>query len=346
MASTERTGVRSGRGRRHDSIPEGEYSRVVCAIDSNMVYPLAVLVFSLAQFATRPFRLTVGYLDGSLTSEDRDFLSAVVSGLAIPLDFMNLENDDRFVTQGHISPTTFAKFLLSDAILEEHLWIDADTIALPGWDAIFDEIALTTPQEGLVVARRGDKKTTGPVFTGEASNFAFNAGVLGWPVGLRKDWHSPLSSLALVDTQEQYLFNSLYAESARWVSNKFNTLTYRIDSLDQSNLPYIIHYAGPHKPWHLVRGLAFRCLQHNCPWSKWFEMEGLFLSSLSEKGNEQAGAHYRILALRSGKIRWTRDGSGYRLLRLLQWLGPLAPVLVTILSWGKESIPRGTHPIH
>lgn len=321
-----------------------ELHRVVCAIDTNMVFPLAVLVSSMSQSATTPFRLTVGYLDGTLSEAARDYLATIFAHLRIAADFLNLQNDTRFITQGHISPTTFAKFLLGDAISDQHLWLDADTVALPGWDGIFDDIAAASSTEGLVVALRGNDASASA--SADPSDLPFNAGVLGWPQGARRDWQAPLAALGVVDTQEQYLFNLLYSQTATWVSERFNTLTYRLDRLNRSELPYIVHYAGPHKPWHLVPKLRHSCLRHDCPWVAWFEAEDAFFISLSNTELLAPTRRYQESALSSGRLQWGRDSSGYRLLRLLQWLGPLAKPLVGLLSLGRRWIPRGTHPLH
>ena len=323
---------------------EPNVNRVVCAIDSNMVHALAVLCCSLTHTAKKPFHLTVGFLEGTLTENEREYLGNVFSALRVSADFLNLANDDRFITQGHISPTTFAKFLLSDAIPQQHVWIDADTVALDGWDGIFDDIRSATKDQKLVVARRGKPGNTPS--KSDPFSLPFNAGVLGWPEGERIDWQAPLAAMDVLETQEQHLFNVLYANDAKWVSEKFNTLTYRVDLLDRNNLPHIVHYAGAHKPWHLPRRLQEHCLTYDCPWALWFQAENDFMDFARRNGLLAVTEQYQSLAMGSGRIRWGRDNSGYQLLRLLQALGPLAQPFIRILSIGRRWIPRGTHPVH
>lgn len=309
---------------------------VVCAIDSQMVYALAVAMSSLRRTATAPFRLTIGYLAGTLSDSDRDYLARVMDHLGISCSFTDLGTDPRFITQGHISPTTFAKFLLADGNPDAHLWLDADTVALPEWDGIFGLLDTTTPKEGLLVAKRGADKLGLP----------FNAGVLGWPKGPRRDWSSRLNDLELVDTQEQYLFNELYAPTAKTMSERYNSLTYRIDKIPEIDPPFIIHYAGAHKPWHLPRALTSRCVAHRCPWSAWFAAEAEFLTGLDEPGLLAETRMRQHAALSSGKVRCQRDHAGLIFLRILVTLGPLGRVLVGLLGPLASRAPRGTHPLH
>ena len=320
-----------------------EIRHVVCAIDSNMIYGIAVLLSSLKFTTKKSFGVTIGYLGDRLLQRDRTFLKRVTEELDIAMDFLPLPDREIFITQGHISPTTFAKFLLGDEYSTPHLWIDADTIALPGWDQLFEEISACSISEGLVVAQRGSSASNG---FSKPSDLPFNAGVLGWPDGPRLDWEVPLSNLERVNTQEQFLFNQLYARTARRVSEKFNLLTYRVDSLDPDSMPYIIHYAGAHKPWHLRRDLSQSCIDHRCPWSAWFEAEQKLFDQLRNTSLVGELVSRQRLALRTGRVKLRRDHSGYNFLRLVSALGPLAPIVVGLLTVLKEWIPRGTHPIH
>ena len=308
-----------------------------------MVYGLSVLLGSLRDTSKEDFSLTIGFLGERLSSADRDFLNRLTQDLEIDTEFLPLPDKDIFITQGHISPTTFAKFLLGDHYPTSHMWIDADTIALPGWDELFDEVNACSSEEGLVVAKRGSNSMRRE---GKTSDLPFNAGVLGWPEGDRRDWETPLSSLDEVDTQEQFLFNQLYAPTARRVSEKFNLLSYRVDRLNPSDMPYIIHYAGAHKPWHMRRDLSMSCMTHQCPWSAWFEAEQKLHSRLKKSPLAHELERLQKLALTSGSLRLTRDHSGYNFLRLLTSLGPGAPIVITLLRLLKQWVPRGTHPIH
>ena len=316
---------------------------VVCAVDSQMAYGLAVLLSSLKDTTQKDFTLTIGYLGERLSGEDRRFLAEVTNELKIETTFLPLPDRDVFITQGHISPTTFAKFLLGDEYPTPHLWIDADTVALPGWDQIFDEVASCSTAEGLVVAERGSS-SSGPLE--KPSDLPFNAGVLGWPRGPRRDWETPLTTLDAVDTQEQFLFNQLYASTARRVPEKFNLLTYRVDSLDPHHMPHILHYAGAHKPWLLKRDLIEACMTHRCPWSAWFDAERKLYAHLTNSHLAGELGRRQTVALRAGAVRLRRDHSGYNFLRLLTALGPLARVVVGLLGLLKQWVPRGTHPIH
>ena len=323
----------------------GKSDRVVTmAVDDNMAYAACVLISSLHYSARDPFAIVLGHLAGTLSVVHQDLLRTVCSSLGITISIEELRPDARFIAQGHISATTFTKFQLSDLHEEAHLWIDADAVALPGWDALFEVVATAPPGVGLVVAERGE--VGGSKEVGDPSSLPFNAGVLGWPRGRRRDWSSALDDVEIVSTQEQFLLNSLYSHTALRVSEKFNMMTYRIDSLNRQDLPFIVHYAGAHKPWQLSPRFRGECLRHHCPWAQWFAAEKLLLDTLTEPDLHQSLVQAGESALHSGLASAGRQHTGLRVIKTLNFLGPLGWLLIIGARLIRRHIPRGTHPLH
>jgi lipopolysaccharide biosynthesis glycosyltransferase len=326
---------------------EKKHPLVVGAIDDNMVYPLLVWAQSLTRTAGEQPRFVIGFLEGSLSSDNQMFLESALNSLQIDWKFRKLPADQRFITQGHISPTTFAKFLLADFIESPHLWIDVDTVATPGWDELFAIVTEAPKEVSLVVAERGVLADHPAKSPGSESHKVFNAGVLGWPRGSRKPWSDRLDSMAIVETQEQQLFNHLYADSLETVSETYNTLTYRVDSLrDLNEIPRIIHFAGAHKPWQLPDRFRRLCLRHECPWSLWFEAETAMLAEFTPGPLLDHVSQQRTASLRSGQFRFRPEQRGLGLLKTLRRLGPLGWFAVALLWPLRPWIPRGTHPLH
>ena len=319
---------------------------VTGATDDQMVYGLLVWASSLAQSAGSPFHLVVAFFEGTLANDNIDTIDAVLDALEVEHSFLPLTPDDRFHAQGHISPTTFTKFLIADALPQAHLWIDVDTTATEGWDELFAVVDQASSPHDLVVAERGDVKKL-LISEGFApSDLPFNAGVLGWPSTPRRDWSTALAKAGDVPTIEQYVFNVLYSPTCLRVPEAFNTLTYRFDSLATSETPKITHYAGAHKPWHLPRRYASVCTQHQCPWSLWFAAERALMASLGDTGLSRRVNDLAAKARRSGVLRFRRDHSGLWLLRLVDILGPLGWGIVLAAKPFARWIPRGTHPLH
>ena len=316
------------------------------AVDDGMAYAVLPWAYSLHTRASTPPHFVIGFLEGSLSAGNREALRSALEFLSISHEFVLLEHDARFIRQGHISPTTFTKFQLADLLPGQHVWIDVDTVATPGWDDIFSEISGAPATAHLIVAARRDHTPALPGATAQPSDLAFNAGVLGWPAQKRIPWSGALDDAHIVETQEQSLFNTLYGNHLFTISERFNTLTYRYDQVDYSELPFITHYAGAHKPWHVPRRFSRACLRHHCPWSLWFQLETELLAELRNYESPHEIARLRSEALRSGDCGLSGNQRGRALLHILRFLGPFGWIPVVLAKPFRSFIPRGTHPLH
>ena len=328
-------------GRRRD-----DKNLVVGAIDDNMVYPVLVWAFSLHNTSMTPPHIVIGFLTGLLSKRNRKVVGNILTYLGVSHEFLELAPDARFIAQGHISPTTFTKFLLADEIIGLNVWIDVDTVATKGWDSIFDVIAQSSEEARLVVAERGNGGSRNPKHIVKPSDLVFNAGVLGWPERPRLPWSEQLDSVEMAETQEQFLFNSLYASHLAQIPETFNTLTYRKDHVRDTPPPFIVHYAGAHKPWHMPRRFSPVCTSYRCPWSLWFHAEENMFGAIAHSPHVNEVHELKNQSLTSGAIGKSRDYSGRALLRTLQRLGFLGWVLIFVAKPFSRRIPRGTHPLH
>lgn len=329
-----------------DQSPPSIDNMVTVAVDNNMAFPLCVLLSSMFRNASAPFSVVVGYLEGTLSAENLRLISDVAENLGVPIKTQELKTDPLFISQGHISPTTFSKFLLSDLITRDHVWIDADTVTHKGWDQLFDLVRAAPATTELVVAQRGDPGKKTVERSDDPSRLAFNAGVLGWPQSPRRAWREALATLDYVATQEQYLLNTLYSGVTYQVPETFNTLTYRVDRLLPEEIPFVLHYAGPHKPWHLPRSLSFVCQEYSCPWAAWFSEERYLFHTTHNTSLHRRLQLAQKTALTSAGFRVGRDFSGLNLLTALRLIGPLRKLAVGILRSRSMIFPRGTHPLH
>ncbi len=239
---------------------------VTLGVDDNVVYPALLLIFSLHRAKTPRLEVQVGYFTGHLSLPNQRAIMSVASGLGIDLSLREFAFDkDLFVGKRHITPTTFLKFLFADLLLDPFLWLDVDTIVLPGWELIFERLAEAESTTELLVARKANIQAT-----------EFNAGVLGWPRRLvRREWRQQVSSKSAEGfSLEQDIFNALYKDALEWVPPGFNFVALWEDLVDQ--LPgdlSVLHYAGPLKPWFLKEHHKNSCKKAKCLWAQWFEFE-------------------------------------------------------------------------
>jgi len=300
-------------------------NQVALALDDNMVYAFFVLVNSLARSARDPFSLIVGFFSDRLSPHHQKLIRDFAQQLEVPITLRELWPHPLFTERRHLTITTFSKFVISDDVPEPHLWIDLDTVARTGWDEFFDHLYSAPPSTGLVVAEKLQSPHTR--FEG------FNAGILGWTAKPRADWLPALASLPEKRfSSEQYLFNTLYKESAHPIDVKFNFLSSWHAHREVMERSVIIHYSGPIKPWHLAQRHREAWKKINPAWDYWFDAENSLLAEIRNASLERPLAVLRRQALFSGRLHTGKGALAGWVLRFLAVAGPLGDPLVWLLT--------------
>lgn len=300
-------------------------NQVALALDDNMVYAFFVLVHSLVRNAWHPFSLKVGFFTGRLSALHQGLILEFGQQLEIPLTLRELSPHPLFTERRHLTITTFSKFVISDEVPEPHLWIDLDTVARSGWDEFFECLYSAPKSSGLVVAEKLQSPHTR--FEG------FNAGVLGWTSKARADWLPALASLPEKRfSSEQYLFNTLYKDSAHPIDVKFNFLSSWHAHRKEMERSAIIHYSGPVKPWHLARRHRSAWNSINPSWDYWFDAEESLLAEIRNTSLESSLVTLRRKALFSGRLHTGKGALAGWVMRFLAVAGPLGDPLVFMLA--------------
>lgn len=298
---------------------------VALALDDNMVFAFFVLAHSLVSTASQPFQLIVGHFSGLLAQRHQDTIREFTHELGIPLDLRELTPSPLFTERRHLTITTFSKFVISDDVRQPHLWMDVDTVARHGWDEIFDHLYAAPQSASLVVAKKLESPHTR--FEG------FNAGVLGWTDRARADWMPALASLPEKRfSSEQYLFNTLYAESAHPIDVKFNFLSSWHAQTSELERSAIIHYSGPIKPWHLAARHRKSWISLNPSWDFWFEAERGLLDRLRNSTVSNDVTKLRDMAVMSGRLHTGKGALAGWVMKFLAISGPLGDPLVWLLK--------------
>ena len=308
-----------------DQVSSRRQHLVALALDDNMVHAFFVLVHSLVSKAQKPFSLVVGHFTGRLAPRHQGLIRDFTKHLGIRLDLRELTPNPLFTERRHLTITTFSKFVISDQIPDPHLWIDLDTVSREGWDEFFTHLYSAPKSAGLVVAEKLESPHTR--FEG------FNAGILGWTGKPRANWLTALASLPEKRfSSEQFLFNSLYADSAHAIDVKFNFLSSWHAFPAELERSAIIHYSGPVKPGHLARRHRKAWAGINPSWEYWYFAESRLLNDLKDSVLGRPINQLRRKAIFSGRLHTGKGALAGWVMRFLAVAGPLGDPLVGLLK--------------
>ena len=239
---------------------------VISAVDDNYVLPLLVMIHSAKKNSKSDFQFVLGYDPASLSTANLELIEECLTFLKVPFSKLNLNLENEFKHNGHITPTSYARLPMADALSGLVLWLDADLICRPGWDEIFE--FFDANQGGKIVAAVRDSVATSGRIPVNTKNLAkvkmrgdyFNTGVLlvdcnswrlsnaseRWPVLVEN------SDELGFEFSDQCVLNFLMEDSYHLLPTEFNVLAFYSSRVARAQAK-ILHFAGIEKPWNYRR---------------------------------------------------------------------------------------------
>lgn len=235
--------------------------RVICATDNGYVLPLLVAIYSAKNNAKSNFNVTVAYFSSELSRENLILLSKVLEYIGVTFEFKAFELSEHMTKKYHITPTSYSRLLCADQFTGLVMWLDADTLCLPGWDSIYLDDFNIPHKSTLSVVRdsiisRNSIKTEKNESIIKMGKDYFNTGIVlincdRWKkLNFEEQWPQLLveSNLRGFEYADQCVLNFMCSGEVKYISPNYNTFaaTRRKDSKVE---PLILHFAGDKKPW-------------------------------------------------------------------------------------------------
>ena len=189
--------------------------------------------------------------------------------LSISFSILWLETPEFLGAFGHISSSAFNKLIMADFIDTAHVWVDADTVGL---GALQKSAFYVSDGHALGMVQSSQMNKLGQPRE-EDPRLIFNAGVVAFPAGKRRDWlaYATSATEALLFA-DQEIFNVLYAGDIHGLPGTLNS-NFQVQAANILTDAVIGHFPGSHKPWHLMGFARARCANEECGFSYWLEAE-------------------------------------------------------------------------
>jgi lipopolysaccharide biosynthesis glycosyltransferase len=120
----------------NDQADSQEYNLVCTGIDDNYLWPWMVSIFSASIHSQKKIKVGLGVIKGNFSRKNLELARNFCNYLKIDLIYKEFEFDIQ-VQLEHLPKETYIRILWMDVLDEQFLWLDSDTLALPGWDEIF-----------------------------------------------------------------------------------------------------------------------------------------------------------------------------------------------------------------
>jgi lipopolysaccharide biosynthesis glycosyltransferase len=278
--------------------------RVICATDNKYILPLLVAVYSAKINASRDFGLTIAYFPSELSKNNLDLLTNILTEIDVSFELKELSLNKNMTKQFHITPTSYARLLLADQLSGIVMWLDADTLCLPGWDSIFlddsnipNGVTLSAIRD-FMVSSDSLIKTKNQSIINMGEDY-FNSGILlidcdRWTeLNFHEKWPRLLmeSSQRGFEYADQCVLNFMCVNEVKYISVKYNTLATTRRREHQSD-PWVLHFAGNVKPWHysMVNLRIISGILYPKDVYKYLKYQSQFIQEIRSK-NSKLGLH-------------------------------------------------------
>lgn len=231
---------------------------LVSGFDDAYLWPWIVQVFSGEKSREREVHRAIAVTPDSLCGESKEVILEVAEWLKVSVTFLELQLPPVLPVSHHFTEMSYARIVLADTLENTFVWLDADTLLLPGWDHLLD---FPEPAGGFVIRAAledGNKERTAGSLNQavlRAGKSYFNSGVaqinpLAWrQKGLNHQWKQLLEEYESRGFQwvDQCVLNFLLFGFNLVLPAGFN---FSPDSGDANIAePHVIHYKGSNKPW-------------------------------------------------------------------------------------------------
>ena len=266
--------------------------KIVIAADENYVIGTLALIASIGKNTDRAIRdrlrLVFAYENESISERSKRLIQESASRFELDLHTESFVPGSK-KSKRHISTTTFAKFYFLDNSDEPFLWLDTDTIVLPGWSEILESDQYMSSNKPYLIVKRPDGSSSNP-----------NAGVFGaFPGNPIENWESRVGVHEL--SLEQHIFQAELPPRSFAADSSFNVISIWGQPTDSS--AKIRHFAGPIKPWHQSKRASQKCIDAQCAWASWHEVYGeqpslsgsAITSEMRKATKSSLGMRHRVL---------------------------------------------------
>jgi len=149
--------------------------------DDNYLYPFLLLVFSISKNSLELPKICIANVNGTLSKESCRIIKEFVSHLKLETEIFEASVPNNVKTSSRVSIAGYGRLWLADNLKEDFVYIDTDSLVLPGWEKIFDfAVELDKYREFLVAAMPAlhDRTPPWPISADDKTQYRFHSSVL------------------------------------------------------------------------------------------------------------------------------------------------------------------------
>jgi len=228
------------------------------AFDDNYLFPFLLLAFSIFKNSKEIPEIQVVNVNGTLSHPSKRIIERLTSHLGIKINVLEAFLPDTLAVDSRISIASYGRLWLADHISENFVYIDTDSLVMPGWESIFDFMNLLEENRDLLLAAMPaieNKTPPWPIGIGDKTQYRFHASILlichkNWTSHFTNEDNLPWEKIALLSDELGFTSHDQsvlqFAAKGKYLPLPDDLVNFATKS---SNSPKIITSGTWVKPW-------------------------------------------------------------------------------------------------
>ena len=161
---------------------------VAVGFDDNYLFPFLLLAFSISQNSSTSPKIFIANVNSTLSPESQNLVSRFCSSLGLEIEIFEASIPKNVRTSSRVSIAGYGRLWLADNLSEDFVYIDTDSLVLPGWEKVFDFVELLDQDRELLLAAMPaleNKTPPWPIEIGDETQYRFHSSIL---VINRRNW--------------------------------------------------------------------------------------------------------------------------------------------------------------
>jgi lipopolysaccharide biosynthesis glycosyltransferase len=181
--------------------------------DDNYLYPFLLLAYSISQNSQSLPKICIANVNGTLSKESCQILEKFNSFLDLEIEIFEASVPSNVRTSSRVSIAAYGRLWLADNLSENFVYIDTDSLVLPGWEEIFDYADLLDQNRELLVGAMPaleNQTPPWPINFGDTTQYRFHSSILvinhqNWTEHFSNSENLPWQKIASMHEELQFV---------------------------------------------------------------------------------------------------------------------------------------------
>jgi lipopolysaccharide biosynthesis glycosyltransferase len=181
--------------------------------DDNYLYPFLLLAFSISQNSLIIPKICIANVNETLSKKSCQILKKFTSFLELEIEIFEASVPSNVRTSSRVSIAAYGRLWLADNLSENFVYIDTDSLVLPGWEEIFNYADLLDQNRELLVGAMPaleNQTPPWPIKFGDTTQYRFHSSILvinhrNWTEHFSNSENLPWQKIASMHEELQFV---------------------------------------------------------------------------------------------------------------------------------------------